>query len=139
TDVLHTIVVTATRREQDLQDIPLSVSVLDEEQLSNAGAEQMRDLSLPNFVFPQFYTTVRSYVSVRGIFQEANNMGLESGFATYVDGVYMGRNMAYNVDSGDIERVELLRGPQGTLFGRNTIAGLLSLTTVRPTPQFEGR
>ncbi|HEX7114551.1 MAG TPA: TonB-dependent receptor [Steroidobacter sp.] len=139
TDVLHTIVVTATRREQNLQDIPLSVSVLDEEQLSNAGAEQMRDLSLPNFVFPQFYTTVRSYVSVRGIFQEANNMGLESGFATYVDGVYMGRNMAYNVDSGDIERVELLRGPQGTLFGRNTIAGLLSLTTVRPTPQFEGR
>lgn len=137
-ETIDTIIVTATKREENIQDVPVAISAFSEEVLRDRGVQQARDLNAPNFVFPQMYTTSRSYISVRGIFQEVNNIGFDGGFSAYLDGVYLGRNMAYDVDMAGVERVEILRGPQGTLFGKNTIGGLMNVISKRPSQQFEG-
>ena len=108
---LDEVIVTATKRAENVQDVPIAITVFSETALKNQGADEMQDLSAPNFIFPQTYTSSRSYISVRGIFQEVNTIAFEGGFSSYLDGVYMGRNMSYNVDVADIERVEILRGP----------------------------
>jgi iron complex outermembrane recepter protein len=137
-ETIDTVIVTATKREENLQDVPVAISAFSEEALREGNVQDARDLNAPNFVFPQMYTTSRSYISVRGIFQEVNNIGFDGGFSAYLDGVYLGRNMAYDVDMAGIERVEILRGPQGTLFGKNTIGGLMNVISKRPSQQFEG-
>ena len=136
--LLEEIVVTATKRAKSVQDVPISMAAFNADGLEKLGAENVQDLSIPNFVFPQTFTTTRNYISVRGIFQETPNLGFDSGFGVYLDGVYLGKNLAFNVDAADLERVELLRGPQGTLFGKNTIAGAMNIVTKEPTDQLEG-
>lgn len=135
---LETVVVTATKRKENIQEVPVSISEFGEKDLADRGVQQARDLNAPNFLFPQMYTTSRSYISVRGIFQEVNTIGFEGGFSAYVDGVYLGRNMSYDIDMLEVERVEILRGPQGTLFGKNTIGGLMNVVTRQPKFEFEG-
>lgn len=132
------VIVTGTRRAAKLQDVPLSITAFNAASLKALGVTEMRDISAPNFIFPEMYTTSRSYISSRGVFQEVNTIGTDSGFSVFVDGVYMGRNMAFCVDSTDLERVEILRGPQGTLWGKNTISGAMSITTKAPGPELEG-
>ncbi len=137
-ETIDTVIVTATKREENIQDVPVAISAFSEAMLAERNVQEARDLNAPNFVFPQMYTTSRSYISVRGIFQEVNNIGFDGGFSAYLDGVYLGRNMAYDVDMAAVERVEILRGPQGTLFGKNTIGGLMNVISKRPSQQFEG-
>ncbi|CAN0513703.1 unnamed protein product, partial [Phaeothamnion confervicola] len=78
-------------------------------------------------------------ITIRGISSNARNVGFEAGSAVYIEGVFQGRPLGNNQDLVDVDRVEVLRGPQGTLYGKNTTAGAISLFTVRPGPDFTGR
>lgn len=132
-DELEEILVTAQRRTQGLQDTPLSISALTAKTLENAGIGRVEDISnaLPNvYVAPRELRTTS--IAIRGISADLNNPGLDQSVGVYVDGVYMGRAATINSNLFDLERIEVLRGPQGTLYGRNTIAGAVNILTRRP-------
>jgi len=137
---LEEIVVTARKRAESLQDVPISISVLTSATMEKMGASKTRDLEymVPNLVFSGFWDTQVS-ISIRGVGDFTRNMGTEMRVGVYVDGVFAGRSGAANQELLDIERVEVLRGPQGTLFGKNTIAGAISLTTRKPDENFGGK
>ena len=136
---LEEIVVTARKRTESLQEVPISVSVLTNATMKKIGATKVRDLEyvVPNLVFSGFWDTQVS-IAIRGVGDFTRNMGQEMRVGMYVDGIYAGRSGSANQELLDIERVEVLRGPQGTLFGKNTIAGAISLTTVKPNEDFGG-
>ncbi|MDP3737474.1 MAG: TonB-dependent receptor [Hyphomonadaceae bacterium] len=130
------IVVTARRREESLQDVPSSVQVIGQEQINSMNARSLAELNgaTPNVSMdPQNGT-----ITIRGISSNARNAGFEAGAAVYIDGVYQGRPVGNNQNLVDIAQVEVLRGPQGTLFGKNTTAGAYNITTVRPGDEFHG-
>ena len=116
------IVVTAQRREERLQDVPLSVSAVSGEGLERAGIVDTRQLTqaMPNLVFSRASTTFQP--TIRGVGTRNANVGDESNVAVYVDGVYQPVPASLNFDLLNVTRVEVLRGPQGTLFGRNSIS-----------------
>ncbi|WP_448585889.1 TonB-dependent receptor [Thermaurantiacus sp.] len=128
------IIVTATRRAQSISDIPIAVSAISQEQLLNSGATDLRSLNqlAPSLLVSGATSEVNFTARVRGVGTVGENPGLESSVALFVDGVYRSRTGTGLTDLGEIERVEVLRGPQGTLFGRNASAGLISVTTVQP-------
>ena len=130
------IVVTATRRSESIQDVPVAVTVLDESALEDAGAVDLRSLvsMTPTLnVFTSASTAQTSFISVRGVGTLGNNAGLESAVGTFIDGVYQPRPGIAMSEFVDMKQVEVLRGPQGTLFGRNTSAGALVLQSNAPT------
>ncbi len=134
---LEEVVVTAQKREQSLQDVPISVSVTTGERLDDfsiTGLEEM-SASIPNVTIAENAT--QDSVTIRGIGSGANQ-GFEQSVGTFVDGVYFGRGRSSRSPFLDVERVEVLKGPQGVLFGKNTIAGALNITTRKPTQEFEG-
>ena len=135
---VETVIVTATKRKENLQNVPIAVSAFTAKDIAVLGDKSVQDLSAPNFVFPHMATSSLSYISIRGIFQVAANPGITTGVSEYVDGVYTGRNISLNTDLSDVDRVEILYGPQGTLFGKNTIAGAINITTKQPGPNFGG-
>ncbi|HVK81306.1 MAG TPA: TonB-dependent receptor, partial [Verrucomicrobiae bacterium] len=131
---LEEIIVTAQRRSENLQDTPISISALTSETIENAGIGRLEDFSaaLPNvYITPRDLRTTT--ISIRGISADLNNPGLDQSVGVYVDGVYQGRAATINSNLFDLERIETLRGPQGTLYGRNTIAGAVNVITRRPT------
>lgn len=136
---LEEVVVTARKRAESLQEVPISVSVLTNATMQKIGATKVRDLEyvVPNLVFSGFWDTQAS-VAIRGVGDFTRNMGYEMRVGMYVDGIYAGRSGSANQELLDIDRVEVLRGPQGTLFGKNTIAGAISLTTLKPNEDFGG-
>ena len=138
--VLEEILVTARRREESLQDVPISITAFTEAALTNKGVKRLRDLefSVPNVTFTDQGNAFGGF-GIRGIYTLVRSIGVESGVSVYVDGVYQGRNSNTNIDVIGIERIEVLRGPQGTLFGRNTISGAVNITTKKPTEEFEGK
>ena len=83
-------------------------------------------------------SALQTEITIRGVGGDARNIGIESGVGVYMDGVYAGRTGAWNMDLADIEQIEVLRGPQGTLFGKNTTGGALNIVTKKPTEEFEG-
>jgi outer membrane receptor protein involved in Fe transport len=129
------IVVTATRRNEALSDVPLAVSAVTAQTLENSGANDIRALTQ---VSPSLLVSSTSSEAgaggarIRGIGTVGDNPGLESSVAVFIDGVYRSRIGVGLTELGQIDRVEVLRGPQGTLFGRNASAGLLSIITVKP-------
>lgn len=129
------IIVTATRRAQDVQDIPLAVTAISPQALENqnvVGIQQVTTLA-PSFSSSQAQTSSGSVVlRVRGVGTTSNNIGFESAVGIFIDGAYQSRPGVALSEFVDIERVEVLRGPQGTLFGRNTSAGALNITNKRP-------
>lgn len=130
------IVVTATRRAQNLQDVPLSVSAFSAEMLEKSGIEDTRQLMALAPSLTLNVTTSDSagvVIRLRGVGSEAINPGLESSVGTYVDGVYRARSNLSLSSLPGIERVEVLRGPQGTLFGKNTSVGVISVATKSPS------
>ncbi|VUD59858.1 Pesticin receptor [Thalassocella blandensis] len=135
---LEEIIVTSQKRMESLQDVPISVATVGGEKLNDASIDNLEDLTayLPNIHFTEsgFSTQVR----VRGIGSD-NSQGFEQSVGMYVDGVYYGRAQLFRAPMMDMERAELLRGPQGTLFGKNSIAGALNLTTAKPTEELEGK
>jgi outer membrane receptor protein involved in Fe transport len=134
------IVVTATRRNEALSDVPLAVSAVTAETLENTGATDIRQLQQ---VSPSLLVTSTqseagaSTARIRGIGTVGDNPGLESSVGVFIDGVYRSRTGVGLTELGPLDRVEVLRGPQGTLFGRNTSAGLISIITARPRYQPE--
>lgn len=133
---LEEIVVTARRREENLQTVPLSVSAFSQAQLEQRNLETLLDLgqSVPNFNFGQTLNggSLAGIAFVRGIGQRDAHPAYDPGVGIYVDGVYMGRMYANNLDMLELERVEVLLGPQGTLFGKNTSGGAVNIVTRGP-------
>src|ERR1700727_2973034 len=130
---LQELVVTATRREAALQDVPITVSAFSAETLSNFHVNSSADLMqlVPNLnVSSQVGATV---FYIRGVGQLATNAGQEPAVATYVDGVYQPTVFSALTTLSDIQRIEVLKGPQGTLFGRNATGGLINITTLEPS------
>jgi iron complex outermembrane recepter protein len=136
------IIVTATLRAMDVQDIPLAVTAVAPETLEREGVSDIKTLSSisPSFNIQSSQTeTQGTSIKIRGVGTTGNNTGLESSVGVFIDGVYQSRPGVALGDLVDLERLEILRGPQGTLFGRNTSAGALNITTKRPNlSEFEG-
>lgn len=130
---IEEIVVTATRREERLQSVPVSVSAVSAKQLEAAGITNPQDLTrvVPNLTIPR--TTNRFTPVIRGISSSSVFAGDESNVAVYVDGVYIADQTAGFYDLLETERIEVLRGPQGTLFGRNATGGLINIITKDPS------
>tara|TARA_R110002096_G_scaffold131326_1_gene281103 strand:- start:399 stop:2882 length:2484 start_codon:yes stop_codon:yes gene_type:complete len=132
------ITVTAQKREQGIQDVPVAVTAYNEELLLNAGVRDLKDLAIisPGLnvtsTSNEFVTTAR----IRGIGTVGDNPGLESSVGIVIDGVPRARNGVGFNDLGELERIEVLRGPQGTLFGANTTAGIINVVTKRPEFEF---
>ncbi len=134
---LDEIVVTAQKREQSLQDVPASVSAISGAKIAQTGIAKLGELTglVPNLQIQA--DPIGDRINIRGI-QSGNNAGLEQSVSTFVDGVYRGRGVQTRFAFLDLARVEVLRGPQGTLFGKNTIGGALNITTARPTKEWSG-
>ncbi len=136
---LEEIVVTAQRREANIQDVPIAMSAFSEEQLRNMNANGMKEIAwnTPNLVYEKG-VTLNSATIIRGVAPISGSAGSDPTVAYYIDEVYQGGGVSSNFDLYDVERVEVLRGPQGTLFGRNTIGGVINITTRRPPSEFGG-
>ena len=134
---LEEIIVTAQKREQSLQDVPISISVVSGEVIRDAGLDNIEDLQayVPNLQMSE--TGISTQLYVRGI-GTGNNQGFEQSVGQYIDGIYYGRQQLIRAPFFDMDRIEVLRGPQGTLFGKNTIAGALNMTTAKPTEELGG-
>ncbi|MBI1254253.1 MAG: TonB-dependent receptor plug domain-containing protein [Hyphomonas sp.] len=138
----ETITVTARRVSEDLQDVPIPVSVLTEDFIAESGAFNVGRLRefVPTL---QFYSTNprNTSINIRGLGAPygLTNDGLDAGVGLYVDGVFLARPAAATLDFIDVSQIEVLRGPQGTLFGKNTTAGAINITTKKPsfTPESE--
>ena len=141
-DLLEEVVVTARRREEDSQSVPIPISALSSEQIEARGLRDVREVEklTPNMRFAESVTSGgTSSVFLRGIGQVNWSAPQDPKVGIYVDGVYLGRPQGGIFDLLDIERVEVLRGPQGTLFGRNTTAGLVHVVTKRPHDQLDAK
>ncbi len=136
--LLEEVVVTAQKRTQNLQDVPVAVSAFTGEQLREAGVRDMFELAsiAPSLRVTQSQSSSNTSFGIRGIFTSTQNFGLESSVGLYVDGIYRSRQGSMINNMVDVASVEVLRGPQGTLFGRNTPAGAVLLESV--APDFEG-
>lgn len=132
------IVVTARKRSESLQDVPIAVTSIGTDALKAASIRDPEGLTL---AVPGITVTNQSGAAqpfIRGIGAIAGDPGFEPAVATYVDGVYIPSNYGSKVSFADIERVEVLKGPQGTLFGRNSVGGLINITTRTPKYDFSG-
>ncbi len=141
---LTDIVVTATKRETNLQSTPISINVVNSEAIKDRHVQSLYDLadgSVPSLRIATFEARQSALtIGIRGIVPlDANQPAREQGVGVYIDGVYLGRQHGLNAALFDVERVEVLKGPQGTLFGRNTEGGALSIVSKAPSGKFGGR
>ncbi len=129
------LTVTATRRATNIQATPIAITAISEKAIENASVRETQSLTqvVPSLAFPQSESSGSVTARIRGVGTQGSNPGLESAVGIFIDGVYRSRNSVAFGDLGDIERLEVLRGPQGTLFGRNTSAGLISVITREPS------
>ncbi|MEE4203524.1 MAG: TonB-dependent receptor [Halieaceae bacterium] len=129
---LEEVVVTAQKRAENLQDVPISVSAMQGDKIQEAAIPNMTALAdfVPNLHIAT--ASVNTNIYMRGV-GSGNNQAFEQSVGMYIDGVYMGRGRQYRAGFLDVERIEVLRGPQGTLFGRNTVAGAVNITTASAT------
>ena len=128
------IIVTATKREQTLQQVPVAVTVTTAETIERAQIRDIRDLStvVPSLRVNTLQSSASTNFYIRGFGNGANNAGIEPSVGLFVDGVYRSRSAAMISDLPDVQRIEVLRGPQSTLFGKNASAGVISITTREP-------
>ena len=135
---LDEIIVTAQKREQGLQDVPIAISAITGEKINDTGITGLQELTLytPNIKVNS--GAAQANLFVRGV-GSGTNAGFEQSVGMFVDGVYSGRGALASVPmTMDLQRVEILKGPQGILFGKSTIGGAINITTQRPTEEFEG-
>nr|WP_298149707.1 TonB-dependent receptor [uncultured Pseudoxanthomonas sp.] len=137
---LDTIVVTAQSRQQELQDVPIALQVVDQQLLDDVAADNLGDIDafVPGLVVDAVQPTQPSF-RLRGVETSDFGIGTDPAVGVFVDGVYGGRGGGVLLPFVDVERIEVLKGPQGTLFGRNTAAGAISLVTRRPQDELEAR
>ena len=137
-NALEEIVVTARKREESALDVPISIAALDGALIRETDLNRLEELQtyVPNLTVTE--TGIGTNLSIRGI-GSGENQGFEQSVGTYVDGIYRGRAQQSRIPFLDLESVEVLRGPQNTLFGMNSIAGALNIRTARPTPDLQAR
>ena len=141
---LETITVTARRRAESLQDTPIAISAVTSEGLAQRGIETVTQIGdfTPNVKFnssvPVSASNATAAIFIRGIGQNDYQLSADPGVGLYLDGVYISRGVGNVLDVMNVERIEVLRGPQGTLFGRNTIGGAVSVVTQKPTDTLGG-
>ena len=138
---LAEIVVTAQKRETDLQDTQIAMSVLGHDELKNRHVQSLADLmdgSVPSLrIVPFFSRSSALTVGIRGIVpSDANQPSRDAGVGVYLDGIYLGRSQGLGAALFDVERIEVLKGPQGTLFGRNSTGGAVSIVSRAPSGEF---
>ncbi|WP_157976589.1 TonB-dependent receptor [Parahaliea mediterranea] len=138
--VLEEVVVTAEKRSQNLQDVPLSVSVFSGDQVGPAGITELGDISLqtPNLNISTF-NIGEPQIYLRGIGNSNDSAGSDPAVAVFIDEVYLGRPGASSLDLYDLDRIEVLRGPQGTLYGKNVAGGAINFYTTKPTHEFDAK
>ncbi|KQR17959.1 MULTISPECIES: TonB-dependent receptor [Xanthomonas] len=127
--------VTAQKREEELQDVPVIVSVLSEQLLLDTGVNDIKDLQVlvPGLIVTSTQSAAQTSIRIRGIGTVGDNAGLEASVGVVIDGVARARNGVAFSDLGELERIEVLKGPQGTVFGKNTSAGVVNVVTRRPS------
>jgi iron complex outermembrane recepter protein len=140
TDYGNDIIVTASKRSQTLQDTPVAVSVTSAAQLEESQIRDLIDLqsSVPSLRVSQLQSSANTNFIIRGFGNGANNAGIEPSVGVFIDGVYRSRSAAQIGDLPNVERIEVLRGPQSTLFGKNASAGVISIVTQKPQFDFGG-
>ncbi|MFZ3286482.1 MAG: TonB-dependent receptor [Telluria sp.] len=142
TDNIEKVIVTARRREETLQDVPVSVTAFSADQLSKQGIPDITTLALalPNTTLKASRATNSTLTAfIRGVGQQDPLAGFEAGVGIYLDDIYLARPQAAVTDIYDVERIEVLRGPQGTLYGRNTIGGAVKYVTRKLAPKTDIR
>ena len=129
------LTVTAQKREEALQDVPISVTAISEQLLQDTGVRDIKDLQVlvPGLTVTSTQSEAITTARIRGIGTVGDNVGLESSVGVVIDGVYRPRNSVGFGDLGQLERIEVLKGPQGTVFGKNTSAGVINVVTRRPS------
>ena len=134
------IVITAQGRRQILEDVPIAVTAVGATEMKNSGASDLRQLNqlAPSLLVSSTGSEANGSARIRGIGTVGDNPGLESSVAVFIDGVYRSRSGIGLNELGEIDRVEVLRGPQGTLFGRNASAGLIHIFSKPPSFNFGG-
>lgn len=137
---LEEVVVTAQKRAVSIQKVPIAISAYTDEELGRMAGNLMEQVArnTPSVYFLQSDSMKSSTTRIRGISTVTGTAGTDPSVGYYLDDVYLGAAVGNNIDFYDVERVEVLRGPQGTLFGRNTTGGVISVTTRRPTQEPEG-
>jgi len=132
------VIVTAQKREQNLQDVPIVVNVVSGQQLQDAGVRDVKDLQVltPGLSVTSSTGSAQTSIRIRGVGTIGDNPGLESSVGTVIDGVYRARSGVAFGDLGELERIEVLKGPQGTVFGKNTSAGVINVITKAPEFDF---
>src|SRR5436190_23724565 len=136
TATIEELVVTAERREQSLQDVPVAISAFTSEQRDLVGINTVQDIT--NFTPGLQYSSQLDRISLRGVGRLTNVQAADPGVATYSDGVYTSSTVEAGKTPIFVDRVEVLRGPQGTLYGRNSIGGAINVISKRPTEDFYG-
>jgi len=139
---LEEVVVTAQKREEKMQDVPISITAFSGEQIENRGMNSLADLNAlaPNVMFRQSPgARLISVVSIRGSAMGQPAIWVDPPVGLYLNGIYLGKSQGSVFDIVDIERVEVLRGPQGTLFGRNTEGGAINFITRKPSGELSGK
>ncbi|CAB1368346.1 TonB-dependent receptor [Denitratisoma oestradiolicum] len=140
-DALEEVIVTAQKRAERIQDVPIAISAISGAQLETRGIEGVANLNslAPNLMYRDNpASSLVSTLSIRGAATGQPGIFVDPSVGMYVDGVYIGKAQGSIFDIADLERVEILRGPQGTLFGRNTEGGAISFVTRKPSGQFSG-
>ncbi|MAN46938.1 MAG: TonB-dependent receptor [Hyphomonas sp.] len=137
---LQTVTITATKREQTLQDVPVAVSVVDESVIEKSEIVDLGDLQsiVPSLRVSQQQSSANTNFIIRGFGNGSNNAGIEPSVGVFIDGVYRSRSASQISDLPNIQRVEVLRGPQSTLFGKNASAGVISIITKKPQYEWGG-
>lgn len=132
---LSALKVTAQKREESLQNVPVVVSVLPEQLLQDSGVHDIKELQVlvPGLIVTSSQSAAQTTARIRGIGTVGDNAGLESSVGVVIDGVARARNGVSFADLGELERIEVLKGPQGTVFGKNTSAGVINVVTRRPS------
>jgi len=132
------IIVTAQKRAENVQDVPITIQVMDTDAIESLAADSMADIDtfIPGLEVSAGSPTQPRY-SIRGIQTSDFGVGTDPAVGVYVDGVYASRSGASLLAFNDVERIEVVKGPQGTLFGRNSSAGAVSIITKRPSQDFE--
>jgi iron complex outermembrane recepter protein len=138
-DNIQEVIVTAEKREENQQKIPISLAAFNDEKLEQLGIANIGDIGtkVPNFrttAFPYSPSTIRLFM--RGVGSNETQITQDPSVGVYVNGIYIARSAGLSMDLADLERVEVLRGPQGTLYGRNATGGAVNLITAKPTGEF---
>ena len=136
---LPEIIVTAEKREQSIQEVPAAISALGADEIQTRGIRDVQDLQFQTPDLQSGNTVGITQIAIRGVGMNLIDVTTQPGVAVYVDGIYQARTASTGLDQIDLERIEVLRGPQGTLYGRNATGGAVNFITASPSDQFEAQ